>query len=81
MSLKDWLLGGLAYKAYKQGQRPGVTEPSGFTVVGLEHKGIGNEWVVSYIENDRPNSINSFRVSPNTKKVHIAGKTFSIYWP
>ena len=81
MSIKDWLLGGLAYKSYKQGLRPGVTEPSGFTIVGLKHVGLGSEWRVTYIKNDRPNVIMNFRITPGTTKVYIGKDTFNIYWP
>ena len=81
VSLKDWLLGGLAYKAYKQGVRPGVTEPPGFTVVGLEHIGLGSEWRVSYIRDESPNVRMNFRISPGTTQVHIGSNTFNIYWP
>jgi hypothetical protein len=36
--LKDLLIGGTAYKAYKGTKRPGVMAPPGITMLGMEYE-------------------------------------------
>ena len=49
--LKDILVGGAAWKALKRSDRPGVFPPSGYTVLGMEHIGMGRTWKIIYCKN------------------------------
>lgn len=51
--LKDLLIGGTAYKAYKATKRPGVIEPPGIKMLGMEHEGLGSKWRIHYITSKR----------------------------
>ena len=53
--LKDILVGGAAWKALKRSDRPGVFPPSGYTVLGMEHIGMGRTWKIIYCKNKNPN--------------------------
>ena len=64
---KDLLIGGAALKALKRSDRPVVLAPPTCSVVGLEHKGLGSTWKVTYIYNDRPNVKHSFTINKRTK--------------
>ena len=70
---KDLLIGGAALKALKRSDRPVVLPPPTCSVVGLEHKGFGSTWKVTYIYNDRPNVKHSFTVNKRTK-VRTSGR-------
>ena len=39
--LKDILIGGAAWKALKRSDRPGVYAPPGYTLLGMQHIGLG----------------------------------------
>ena len=60
---RDVLLGGMAYKALKRSNPPSVVPPPKHTLVGLKHRGLGSNWTVSYVHDDRPQSVISFTVS------------------
>ncbi len=70
---KDLLIGGAALKALKRSNRPVVLPPPTCSVVGLEHKGFGSTWKVTYIYNDRPNMKYNFTVNKSTK-VRTSGR-------
>ena len=70
---KDLLIGGAALKALKRSDRPVVLPPPTCSVVGLEHKGFGSTWKVTYIYNDRPNVKHNFTVNKRTK-VRTSGR-------
>lgn len=81
MSLKDILLAGVAYKAFKQSRPPGVVPPPGYTITGLEHKGLGSKWKVSYIRDEFPNITNSFEITGNTSSYMTGAHKWEINWP
>ena len=60
---KDLLIGGAALKALKRSDRPVVLAPPTCSVVGLEHKGFGATWKVTYIYNDKPNMRHNFTIN------------------
>ena len=64
--LKDLLIGGAALKALKRSDRPVVLAPPTCSVVGMEHKGFGSTWKVTYIYNDKPNMKHNFKISKGT---------------
>lgn len=80
MSLKDILLAGAAYKALKQSSPPGVIPPPGYTVTGMEHKGLGSKWKISYVRNESPNITNSFTISGSTSGYSTGGDQWVIKW-
>ena len=71
--LKDLLIGGAALKALKRSDRPVVLAPPNCSVVGLQHRGLGSSWKVTYIHNDRPNIKKSFNINKGSKQ-RISGK-------
>ena len=72
--LKDLLIGGTAYKAYKATKRPGVMEPPGIKMLGMEHEGLGSTWRIHYIEESNPNVKKSFTITPS-----VTGRTSGRY--
>ena len=78
MGLKDWLIAGVATKALKSSQRPGVISPPGYTVIGMTHKGIaGSNWKITYIKDDQPNMKLNFTIKKGiTGRSEGSGK-----WP
>ena len=72
--LKDLLIGGTAYKAYKATKRPGVMVPPGVTMLGMEHEGFGSKWRIYYVEDRNRNVKKSFTITPGT-----SGRTSGTY--
>ncbi|MDA1364085.1 MAG: hypothetical protein O3A79_05015 [Candidatus Marinimicrobia bacterium] len=72
--LKDLLIGGTAYKAYKATKRPGVMVPPGVTMLGMEHEGFGSKWRIHYVEDRNRNVKKSFTITPGT-----SGRTSGTY--
>ena len=67
--LKDLIIGGVALKALKRSDRPGVVPPSSCTLLGMEHVGLGRTWKITYIDNDNPNVKLNFKIrSPKNLK-------------
>lgn len=73
--------GAAALKVHNALKRPTVVAPEGFTIVGLEQKGIRPEWSVYFIENSRPNSRSVRSISPGTVGWGYGGKQFRVFWP
>ena len=73
--LKDILVGGAAWKALKRSDRPGVFPPSGYTVLGMEHIGMGRTWKIIYCKDKRPNIKLNFKIRPG---VEVDGKSLDI---
>ena len=78
---KNLFAGAVALKVHNSLKRPTVVAPEGFTIVGLEQKGIRPEWSVYYIENSRPNVKHLFSISPSTSGMNSRGKQFRVFWP
>jgi hypothetical protein len=78
---KNLFAGAVALKVHNALKRPTVVAPEGFTIVGLEQKGIRPEWSVYYIENSRPNVKRLFSISPSTSAMNSGGNKFRVFWP
>jgi hypothetical protein len=77
---KDLLIGGAALKALRRSDRPVVLPPPTCSVVGLEHKGFGSTWKVTYIYNHRPNVKLNFTVNKSTKVRTSGGDKWHFQW-
>ena len=77
---KDLLIGGAALKALKRSDRPVVLPPPTCSVVGLEHKGFGSTWKVTYIYNDRPNVKHNFTINKGVKGRTSGRDKWSFHW-
>jgi len=80
MSWKDLLIAGTAYKALKQSRPPGVIAPPGYTITGMDHKGLGSKWKISYVRNENPNITNSFTISSSTSGYTTGADKWIIKW-
>ena len=80
MSLKDLLVAGTAYKAFKQSRPPGVVAPPGYTITGMEHKGLGSKWKISYVRYESPNITNSFTIAGSTSVYSTGADKWIIKW-
>jgi len=78
--LKDLIVGAVAYKALKRSDRPGVVAPSTCTVIGMEHKGMGSTWKITYIENSSPNLTRNFTISPGVTSRTQGSEHWKFYW-
>lgn len=81
MSLKDIVLAGVAYTAFKQSRPPGVLAPAGHTVTGIKHIGLGSTWKVSYIRNEFPNITDSFEITGSANSYMTGADKWEINWP
>ncbi len=79
--LKKILVGAIAAKTYNATKRPTVSAPTGFTVVGIQHRGIGKKWEITYIDHQSRNLKRKFTIDPSVKSMNFGGNSFDIYWP
>ena len=76
------LLGAVAAKTYNSANnRPTVVAPPGCSIVNLEPKGIGTEWRVTWIKDDKPNIKRNFNINRATRGMNSGGHKFIINWP
>jgi hypothetical protein len=79
--LKDLFIGGAAYKALKQSNRPGVVAPPSCTLLGMEHIGFGRTWKINYIDNNNPNLKLNFKIRPGmTGRTARGSGSWKFYW-
>ena len=80
MGLKDLFLAGVALKALKKSDRPGVVATTGYTVVAMRHSGFGSDWEISYVEDSNPSNIKSFRVNRSHSGMSVGRAQFKVLW-
>jgi hypothetical protein len=78
---KGLFAGMVALKIHNATKRPTVVAPKGFTVVGLDHSGIGKNWKVYYIKDERPNVKHVFSIGQSTRSATVFGHQFHVHWP
>ena len=78
--LKDLLISGTAYKAFKQSNPPSLVPSPEIVIVGLKHKGFGNTWQVKYKMRSSMNVIRSITLSKNTTRVSIGSHSIDVNW-
>ena len=81
MGLKDWLIAGVAVKALKSSQRPGVISPPGITVIGINHIGVtSSSWKITYVRDDQPSMKLNFTIKKGvTGRSEGSGK-WTFHW-
>lgn len=78
--LKDILIGGAAWKALKRSDRPGVCAPPGYTLLGMQHIGLGSQWKIIYCKNDVPNVKLHFTIGRNSSGMYTGADKWQIQW-
>lgn len=80
--LKNFLLGAAALKTYQNVyNRPIVTPPPGFVIRGMQQKGLGSAWQVSYSKASQMNCTSIFTISKGTRAYSVGSDRFTIDWP
>jgi len=80
--LKKALGIGLGVKTYQNVfNRPVITPPPGYVVLGQKQKGMGSRWVVTYAKKHQMNVKSTFTISSNTRAMSVGGNKFRIDWP
>jgi hypothetical protein len=80
--LKNLVLGAAGLKTYQNVyNKPSVTPPPGFVIRGMQQKGLGSTWVVTYSKTSQMNSKSNFKISKGTTAVSVGADKFTIDWP
>jgi hypothetical protein len=80
--LKNLVLGAAGLKTYQNVyNKPSVTPPPGFVIRGMQQKGLGSTWVVTYSKTSQMNYKSNFRISKGTTAVSVGADKFTIDWP
>jgi len=75
--------GGLAAaKTYQNVyNRPVVIPPPGYVVRGMEQRGVGSTWVITYSKQDNLNYKQTFSINSSTRSMSVGGDVFTVDWP
>lgn len=81
--LRNFLAATVGAKAYQNVfNKPIITAPPGYVVRGLEQKGLGAKWVVTYSKTEALNVTSRFTVNGTSVNfVKIGRAKFHVDWP